>query len=156
MLVPFVPSIRGPLYINIYIYIIKSNCINHHPTPWTNPATRNFEFEMPAQVGPQRLRDFALLEDGVELRHRLPNFNGKIQITNGRVWTWGDLEIILRNGKWKWDFVSGNLLPRVLKSDRDPSRRSPPRGRCRCTFSLQVGLGDLEPCCNSRRTSQRL
>ena len=50
-----------------------------------------------------------------------------------------------------WDLVA-----RVLQSDRDPNRRSPPRGRCRCTFSLQVGLGDLEPCCNSRRTSQRL
>ena len=34
---------------------------------------------------------------------------------------------------------------RVLKSDynRVPSRRSPPRDRCRCTFSLQVGLGKL-------------
>ena len=51
---------------------------------------------------------------------------------------------------------SDGLISRVLKSDRDPSRRSPPRGRCRCTFSLQVGLGDLEPNCNSRRTSQRL
>ena len=37
------------------------------------------------------------------------------------------------------------LRPRVLKSDRVPSRRSPPRGRCCCTFSLQIGLGDLEP-----------
>ena len=37
------------------------------------------------------------------------------------------------------------LMSRVLKSDRDPSRSSPPRGRCKCTFSLQIGLGDLEP-----------
>ena len=35
------------------------------------------------------------------------------------------------------------LLPRVSDYDRDPSRRSPPRGRCKCTFSLQVGLGKL-------------
>ena len=33
--------------------------------------------------------------------------------------------------------------PRVSDYDRDPSRRSPPRGRCKCTFSLQVGLGKL-------------
>ena len=62
---------------------------------------------------------------------------------------------------------------RVLKSGRVPSRRSPPRGRCCCSFSLQVGLGiepvswlALEPIQlnglilshsdNSRRTSQRL
>ena len=35
------------------------------------------------------------------------------------------------------------LKPRVSDYDRDPSRRSPPRGRCKCTFSLQVGLGKL-------------
>ena len=35
------------------------------------------------------------------------------------------------------------LLSRVSDYDRDPSRRSPPRGRCKCTFSLQVGLGKL-------------
>ena len=32
---------------------------------------------------------------------------------------------------------------RVSDYDRDTSRRTPPRGRCRCTFSLQVGLGKL-------------
>ena len=45
------------------------------------------------------------------------------------------------------DFMGfySDLMARVLKSDynRVPSRRSPPRGRCRCTFSLQVGLGKL-------------
>ena len=33
--------------------------------------------------------------------------------------------------------------PRVSDYDRDPSRRTPPRGRCWRTFSLQVGLGKL-------------
>ena len=37
------------------------------------------------------------------------------------------------------------LIPRVSNYNRDPSRRTPPRGWCRCTFSLQIGLGDLEP-----------
>ena len=74
-----------------------------------------------------------------------------------------------------WHFVPdtkchGDLEPRVSDYDRDPSRRSPPRGRCKCTFSLQVGLGKLSQSvdwplsqlnglsqsCNSRRTSQRL
>ena len=33
------------------------------------------------------------------------------------------------------------LMPRVLKSDynRVPARRSPPRGRCRCTFHSKLG-----------------
>ena len=38
---------------------------------------------------------------------------------------------------------SKHLYPRVSDYDRDPSRRSPPRGRCWRTFSLQVGLGKL-------------
>ena len=33
--------------------------------------------------------------------------------------------------------------PRVSDYDRDPSRRTPPRGRCWRAFSLQVGLGKL-------------
>ena len=40
--------------------------------------------------------------------------------------------------RWGWAHN-----PRVSDYDRDPSRRSPPRGRCWRTFSLQVGLGKL-------------
>ena len=129
----------------------------------------------PAQDGgPKRV-----LKKRLHLSPSSPGFVSSVR-TSMWIFRWSKAIDAIDQKPKKSRFMDGDwliwfkLISRVLKSDynRVPSRRSPPRGRCRCTFSLQVGLG-IEPVgligpwanwmawamsqsCNSRRTSQRL
>ena len=100
--------------VYIYIFYIKSNCINHHPTP-SNALDKSSHqklriWDARPLVGPQRLRDppFRLLEDGVELRHRLPQAQWKdVIFTNGM----DGHGVILRYFlKWEMDMGFSSIL----------------------------------------------